>query len=156
MKKYFLEFKNRSLLTFFFIIFNFFIFYFYKEFLLFSIVKITLNNSKNNYLGFDFNYYLIFTDVTEIFYVYFNIIFFYNFQFLFYFIILHLGFFFSPALFKKENFFFFNFIKLSFSWFVISFFFSYFYVIPATWNFFLGFQGHLTNQYLNNFSDKKK
>jgi sec-independent protein translocase protein TatC len=136
MIKYILEIKNRLFflfLTYFSVIL---ITYFYKEILLFLIIKPNyfLNNNKVNLC------YFIFTAVTEIFSVYVQLIFFISFQFFLIFLLYHIFIFFSFALFKKEYRFFKTVLKTIFFIWILSSFISHYLIIPLTWNFFLSFR----------------
>lgn len=150
MQKYFFELKNRLFLQLFFFFFNVFFFFFYKEFLLFLIVKITYSNIVV-YSTLNFNYYFIFTNVTEIFLAYYDIIFYCNWFIFCYYLLIQNFFFLGPAFFKLEYQKIFFLLKVSFFFFFFSCFISYFYVIPTTWDFFLSFQKALVQNYQNNF-----
>ncbi len=105
--------------------------YWYKKALLFLITQMHLN---------DENLYFIFTNVTELFSVYFRLIFFFSIQIISWYIFYHLFSFLSTAFHSHE----FKFI--SFLWgsgsffFVLSYVLSSYIVIPFGWNFFLSFQ----------------
>lgn len=141
MKKYFIELKNR------FILFNFSMFslmlvsYYYKEIILFLIIKPSLNINNN----FDL-YYFIFTDVTEIFSVYLIAIIFVVIQISTFFLLYQMYSFLSFALYKKE----FIFLKQLLKFFFIAWFFAFitasFFVIPISWDFFLNFQSLLSSK----------
>jgi sec-independent protein translocase protein TatC len=142
MKKYLLEIKNRVILLAVSYCSVFLTSYFYKNTLLFLIIK-PANISTNNNFNF---FYLIFTDVTEILYVYFNLIFFVSFQMLTLMSFYHFFLFISPALYKTE----FKYSKLVFISIsfvgLISFIVAHFAIIPLTWDFFFSFQDLLTNK----------
>jgi len=137
MTKYFIEIKNRLILLFFTCFFSCFICYCYKETLLFLVIQ---PNSVINKSQFYTLFYFIFTDVTEVFYVYIKLIVFLNIQFFLIYLIYHTTIFFTPAFFKHEYkvIYFINLLSLT-VW-IISIFFSNFVIIPMTWNFFLNFQ----------------
>ena len=105
--------------------------YGYKEVLLFLMTHMHLK---------DENLYFIFTDVTELFSVYFNIVLFISLQILTWYSFYHLFTFLSPAFYRKE-------LKLTrgvfvsatFFWFLATVLSSY-VLIPFGWNFFLSFQ----------------
>ena len=131
MLKYFLEIRNKFVLlsiTFFSILL---ICYWYKEVLLFLVTQMHLN---------DESLYFIFTDVTELFSVYFKLVFFFSVQITLWYFFYHLFFFLSIALYSYE----FKFI--SFLWksgtffYVLSSLLSSYIIIPFGWNFFLSFQ----------------
>lgn len=149
MQKYILEIKNRVLL----ILISYFstisISYYYKDILLFFLLKqrnisIFTDNTNTNGL-----FYFIFTDVTEIFYVYLKLIIIISFQIIIIKLFYHFFLFFSPALYKNE----FNYFKLliksiSFVGF-ISLVISNYLIIPLSWYFFLSFKDELINNSFN-------
>jgi Sec-independent protein secretion pathway component TatC len=145
MIKYLIEFKNRLFFLILLYLSTSVILYFYKEILLFLLVqsKWKITNDKSSL------YYFIFTDVTEIFSVYIQLILFITFQLLVLFIIYHSFIFFIPALFKKE----YNSLKvivrvIFFTWF-LSVLISNYYIIPFSWDFFLSFQNFITDKSFN-------
>lgn len=146
MLKYFLEIKNRMFLLFITWVSAIFICYLYKEILLFLIVQ--SNTSANSPYNLTFLYF-IFTNVTEIFYVYLQLIFFLSFQIFIFYSIYHLFLFFSPAFFQVEYFFAVFVLKIiSVAW-LISMALSNCVLIPLTWDFFLSFQELTTNYAFN-------
>jgi sec-independent protein translocase protein TatC len=146
MRKYIIELKNRGLLLFLTYLSTIIVSYYYKNVLLFLILKPNNILQFNN--KFDF-FYFIFTDVTEIFSVYFNLIFFLSSQIILLMLLYHLFLFFSPAFYKNEFKYFKLIIKsvtfLSF----VSLLVASFIVIPLSWDFFLSFQDLLTNKSFN-------
>lgn len=145
MIKYLIEFKNR----FFFLVLLYLstsvILYLYKEILLFLLVqpKWKVTNDKFSLV------YFIFTDVTEIFSVYIQLILFITFQLLVLFIIYHFYIFFIPALFKKEYLYLKVVIKVIFFTWFFSLLVSNYYIIPFSWDFFLSFQNFITDKSFN-------
>jgi sec-independent protein translocase protein TatC len=140
MQKYLLEIKNRVLLLAVSYLSVIFISYCYKEILLFTILKPNNLFHKSNF------FYFIFTDVTEIFYVYFKLILFLSVQIILLMIFYHFFLFIGPALYKNEfkNF---KFVLVSMIFVnLISFMVSYFIIIPFSWDFFLSFQNLLINK----------
>jgi sec-independent protein translocase protein TatC len=141
MKKYLIEIKNRVLLLLLSYFSVFFTSYYYKDILLFTIIK-----PKNTFINKYNFFYFIFTDVTEIFYVYFKLIFFLSFQIIILMIFYHFFLFICPALYKNEFknfkviFISVNFVSL------ISIIIAYFVIIPFSWDFFLSFQDLLKNK----------
>jgi sec-independent protein translocase protein TatC len=133
MIKYLFEIKNRVLLLILLWIFVGLVCYYYKEVLLFSFIKsfICLNSDL---------FYFIFTNVTEIFFVYFNIITFISFQIACWYLIYHIFVFLSPALFRNEHQYLDFFFKLLTFFFFISFVLSNYVLIPLTWHYFLSFK----------------
>lgn len=133
--QYYLEIKNRLILLFFTWIFSLTICYINKEALLFILINST-NSSEMCYV----KPYFIFTNVTEVFQVYLELIIFLSNQIVLIMIGYHIIMFLSLGLYKFE------FIKLKFSYkvFLISWFFSilllYKFIIPFSWSFFLSFQ----------------
>ena len=145
MIKYLIEFKNRL----FFLVLLYFstsiVLYLYKEILLFLLVqsKWEITNDKSSV------YYFIFTDVTEIFSVYVQLILFITFQLLVLFSIYHSFIFFIPALFKKEYEYFKVIIMVIFFTWFFSVLISNYYIIPFSWDFFLSFQNFITDKSFN-------
>jgi sec-independent protein translocase protein TatC len=138
MRKYFFEIKNRVCLI--LLLFGSLLitFYMYKELLLFFIISTTqiYNKGSSEY----FYYYFIFTEVTEIFYAYLKLIFFLSFQFVCLYAVYQVFLFFSSAFFEIEYFYIKRIVVFSaIAWFFSSVF-VYYYIIPVTWDFFLGFQ----------------
>jgi sec-independent protein translocase protein TatC len=133
MIKYFFEIKNRLSLLFLLWFFVGIVCYFYKEVLLFFLIK--------SYICLDSDlFYFIFTDVTEIFSVYFTIISFISFKVVFWYFIFHTIVFLSPALFRNEHRYLDFFFKLFTFFFFFTFFLSNYILIPLTWHFFLSFK----------------
>jgi len=135
MTKYLFEIKNRLFLILLLWLFIVIVCYCYKEVLLFFLIKSYICVSVNSEI-----FYFIFTNVTEIFSIYFNIGNFISAQIAYWYVIYNIFIFLSPALFKKEykyiNFFFRLFSFFSF----FSFFLSNYIIIPLTWHFFLSFK----------------
>jgi sec-independent protein translocase protein TatC len=133
--KYYLELKNR----FFLLIFTWFsvltICYLYKEIILFVLV-----NSSNYFNSLAAKPYFIFTSVSEIFYVYLELVFFVANQ------TVLLMFFYHALMFLSLGLYQFEFVKLQFAFrffflaWVTSVFLLYKFVIPYSWAFFLSFQ----------------
>jgi len=141
MIKYFLEIKNRILLLFLTWLASLFICYLHKETLLFLITqpnKIITNNG----------FYFIFTNVTEIFSVYIQLITFVGFQLLFFYLIYHLFSFLSLAMFKTEFYYFKTLLKFSVVSWICSIIFNNFVLVPITWNFFLSFQEIISTKFI--------
>jgi Sec-independent protein secretion pathway component TatC len=131
--KYYLEIKNRFFLlstTWGFIAI---MCYSYKEALLFMLI----NSTQNLLLA---SSYFIFTDVSEIFYVYMQLTFFISNQITVLMFFYHLLIFLALGLYKFE----FNKLKLTFKIFMITWLSSiillYKFLIPFSWSFFLNFQ----------------
>ena len=128
------ELKARFCLISFSFIFTFMLVYFYKEVILFLMIK-------PNYINFNSNnLYFIFTNAIEIFYVYLNLTLFCCFQILIVYSTYHLSLFFSPALVIKEfKFLYSTVLYLVILW-VILLNILNFFIIPTSWGFFLSFQ----------------
>lgn len=153
MVKYLLEFRNRLLLLFLSCSYTITMSYLYKEILLFFIIQ--PNSSYNNSENMLFSPYFIFTEVTEIFYVYMQLLVFISFQIFLFFCLYHIFIFFSFALFKKEYQLFKTIFKLvSAVWFLAAVI-SHYIIIPLTWSFFLSFQDSLTTDSFNIYFESK-
>lgn len=136
MINYFFEIKNRLFLLLITYSSTVLILYCYKEILLFLLIFPCHSYKYKKYETF----YFIFTDVTEVFSVYINLIIFMSFQILLIFFSYHTFVFVNSALFKYE----YKYFKLIFKsivtvW-LISFCFSHCLIIPLTQFFFLSFQ----------------
>jgi Sec-independent protein secretion pathway component TatC len=133
--KYYLEIKNRLILLLFTWSFSLSVCYIYKETLLFTLI-----NSSDSFNALNGKPYFIFTNVTEIFYVYLELSLFISNQ------IAILALFYQLLMFLSLGLYQFEFLKLkaSFQIFIVSWFVStillYKYVIPFSWDFFLSFQ----------------
>jgi Sec-independent protein secretion pathway component TatC len=146
MIKYLLEIKNRIFLLILTIITTFLISYVYKEILLFLITQPDRLINKNASYSI---FYFIFTDVTEILFIYIKLIIFLNLQVFILFIIYHCFVFFSPAMFKSEYEFLRIFLKVSLTIWVFSVLISNFFLVPITWNFFFSFQELISSKLVN-------
>ena len=136
MTKFFVEIRNRLILIFITCLNIFFVIYYYKSYLL-SLILLT-----NNVFSMEILDYFIFTSITEIFLVYFQLAFFFT-THIFYFIILyHLISFLSYGLYKIE----YNYLKFIFfvSMFLefVSILFCNIILIPVLLNFFLSFKNY--------------
>lgn len=97
----------------------------------------------------------IFTNVTEIFSVYVFIVFFFANQVLILFFLYHLALFILPSLTVFEFNVFVYFYKLSYLFFVVSFFVFFLFLFPLSWDFFLSFQSfHLVKSFSMDFEAK--
>lgn len=131
MLKYLLELRNKFIL----LIITFFstliTCYYYKDVLLFLMTQMHLD---------DKNLYFIFTNVTELFSIYLQIVLFFTVQVTIWYFLYHLIFFLSTALYIYEfKFISFVFVSGTFFWFLSALLSSY-VIIPFSWNFFLSFQ----------------
>lgn len=131
---YYLELKNRLLLLLLTWISISIVCYLYKELLVFIIVDTT------NYIGFlKTNPYFIFSNVTDLFYVYVHLIFFISNQICFFVFVYHLLIFLSPGLYLFEYKSFIFILKVScFCW-IFSVFVLHYILLPFSWTFFLSF-----------------
>lgn len=149
--RYYEEIKNRFILVFFSWILSASTCYFYKENLLFIITSLF-----NDYVKWDYTPHFIFTNITEIFYVYIDTILFVTNQIIIIIIIYHILMFIALGLYKIEL----IKLKLAFQTFLISYFFSlillYKIVIPFSLTFFLSFQSNLSlSQLINLFFEAR-
>lgn len=132
---YFLEIKNRVLLSITSWLLLMVTCYFYKETLLFTIIDFSENSTTSALQS-----HFIFTNVTEIFYVYLNLTLFVSNQLVLLVIIYHITMFFSTGLYKFE------FAKLSLTvqvfliFWIASLLLLSKVIIPISWSFFLSFQ----------------
>ena len=133
--KYYLEIKNRfSLLTSTWL-FSSLVCYLYKETLLFLLI-----DSSNYFQTLDKKPYFIFTDISEIFYVYIHLTFFVSNQIVIIMLFYHTLLFLSSGLYQTE----YKKLQLTFKIFVFSWLSSIIllnkFIIPFSWSFFLSFQ----------------
>ena len=136
IRNYYVEIKNRFLLSGLAWVSVILVSYIFKEVLLFSITK-----QNNNFLFYNEEiFYFIFTEVTEIFYAYIIIIFFFGTQTFFLYFFYHILIFVSLGLYKYE----YKYLIFIFKTSVFIFFFSVIIfnkvLFPFSWSFFLSFQ----------------
>ena len=133
MKTYLLEIRNRLILTFLTWLSIVMVSYLYKETLLFLLLQPNklLESSKDPY-----SFYFIFTNVTELFSVYIQLIIFLSTQIVFIYLLYHCFSFLSLAFFNWEYRLFLSFLKLSLSVWCFSIILTNYILIPLTWNFF--------------------
>lgn len=138
--KYYREIKNRVLLIFFTWLCCSSICYYYKEILLFILV-----NSSGSSLELNNQPYFIFTNVTEVFYVYFELIVFISNQITMTIIAYQILMFLALGLYQFE----FLTLKVAFQTFILAWLFSscllFNVIVPFSWNFFLSFQENIGN-----------
>lgn len=139
--KYYLEIKHRFFLILINWLFTTWICYIYKDSLLFFLI-----NSNYKLINTHKQSYFIFTDISEVFYVNLNIIFFISNQISLILILYHLLNFLSLGLYKTELIKFKILFKFFFVTWLISTFICYHIIIPVSWNFFLSFQHNGTFQ----------
>jgi sec-independent protein translocase protein TatC len=130
---YYLEIKNRLFLSFLTWVFAGITCYFYKEILLFLFVNSSMKIT-------NIHTYFIFTNVTEIFSVYLQLVFFISNQILLINVCYHLLMFLSPGLYKLE----YSNLKFLFNITIFSWITSVILLnkllLPLSWNFFISFQ----------------
>lgn len=150
MTKYFIEIQNRLILlyiTWFSIVL---ISYFYKETILFLVIKPSLNVNDS----FE-TFYFIFTNALEVLSVYLKLIKFLSFQIFFIYFIYHIYIFLSPALFCSEYFYLrFN-VQFVFCFLLLSIVLFTYILIPFIWNFFLSFQNLIIDKSFNLYFEAK-
>ncbi len=138
--KYYKEIKNRVVLILFAWLFCLNTCYHYKETILFILV-----DSNNSFLELNNKPYFIFTNVTEIFYVYLELLLFVSNQIAIITLLYQTLMFLSLGLYQFE----FVKLKLTFQIFIISWMLSsillFKLIVPFSWNFFLSFQENSTN-----------
>jgi len=146
---YFLEIRNRFLLIGYGWIFTAFISYYYKETLLFLLIK------PNFCLINPIPIYFIFTSITEIFSTYLKLIYFLSNQICLICFLYHVFLFLSPGLYYSE----YKLLKKVFFISLLFFFISIFIlnttILPACWNFFLSFQNTIVNNSVNLYFEAK-
>lgn len=146
MKTYLLEIKNRLILTFLTWLSIITVSYLYKETLLFLILQQNrLFESGNN----PHSFYFIFTNVTEIFSVYIQLIIFLSTQIVSIYFIYHCFNFLSLALFKWEYSIVAFFFKVSFFIWCLSVILTNYALIPLTWDFFFSFQKLASDKFIS-------
>lgn len=136
MLYYFLEFRNRLFYILISFLFFFFIGFFYKESLLYFLVKINLFQNKT------FFPYFIYTHLTEVFNTYILL----SFTFAAYLcvplILVHLFYFITPGLYLFEFVLFKKFVLISlFVWFLNNLL-TYYFLVPLIWNYFCYFDSN--------------
>jgi sec-independent protein translocase protein TatC len=150
-KKYSIEIRNRFFLIFFAWLICLTTCYYCKEIILFTIVK-----ANNSFLELNAKPYFIVTNVTEVFYAYFELGLFISNQIAIFTLIHQLFMFLSLGLYQFE----FTKLKLLFKLFTLSWLFSFIllikFIIPFSWKFFLSFQdGSTTAQTVSFFLEVK-
>ena len=141
---HFRELRNRLIFCFIFLISIFIISFFYSE-------KITniLTFPLYDAVGEKENKRMIFTGLPEVFVSYLKISLFSSFLVSFPFFIIQMSLFISPALYKKEkNFFIPLFYSIPFL-FYVGVLFSYFFLIPVIWDFFVSFENLKSSNYFS-------
>jgi sec-independent protein translocase protein TatC len=120
--------------------------YLYKETLLFLILR------PNRLLESEvdpYSFYFIFTNVTEIFSVYLQLIVFLSTQVVFIYFLYHCFSFLSLALFSWEYYLYTLFLKLSLTVWCLSVILTNYVLIPLTWDFFFSFQKLASDQFMS-------
>lgn len=131
MLKYLIEIRNKFILLTLTLFSTVLICFYYKHVLLFLVTQMHLKSE---------NLYFIFTDVTELFSVYFRLVFFISIQIVVWYCFYHLFSFIATALYFQEfKILTFLLISSTFFW-VLTGFLSSYILVPFGWNFFLSFQ----------------
>ena len=135
--KYYIEIKNRGILTIICWCITTMICYFYKEILL--LLFLETNDTYLTLTGEEESYF-IFTNISEIFFVYVSLMFFISNQITLVIFIYHTILFFSTGLYKNEYYtLLYLFKTFLLTWLITLLFFNYF-ILPTSINFFLSFQ----------------
>ena len=146
MTKYLIEIRNRIFLIVICSLSAVLVSYSYKEVLLYIMVEpCTINKNQNNYNI----YYFIFTNITDLFLVYLKLITFVTLQLLIPSTVLQVFSFLTPALYYREYRTYFNFIKLSFLFWFVSWILLSYFIIPITWIFFSNFQNLVSSKFMD-------
>lgn len=143
--KYLLEIRNRLILIFLTWLFLVAVSYFYKETLLFLVLHL---NKLAEATSESHSFYFIFTNVTEIFSVYVQLILFLSVQVVLIVFLYHCFNFLSLAMFDWEYNLVVTFLKLSFSVWCFSVISINCFLVPLTWSFFFSFQKLATDRYI--------
>jgi sec-independent protein translocase protein TatC len=143
--KYFLEIRNRSLLLLYGWVFTAIISYFYKETLLFLLIK-----PINSIL-----IYFIFTSITEILATYLKLIYFLSNQIFLICFAYHILIFLAPGLYYLEYRMLTKVVFLSLFFFFFSVFILNTIILPTCWHFFLSFQKTIANNTVNLYFEAK-
>jgi sec-independent protein translocase protein TatC len=146
---YLLEIRNRLLLVVFGWFFTAFISYFYKETLLFLLIK------PNFFLTNPIPIYFIFTSITEIFSTYLKLVYFLSNQICIICFLYHILLFLSPGLYYSEYKLLKRVFSISLLFFSLSIFILNTAILPACWNFFLSFQNTVINNSVNLYFEAK-
>lgn len=149
MRTYVLEIQNRLLLIFVMIIILVLVSYFYKEVLLFGVIK-----PYNVITQLEFDYF-IFTNVTDLFLIYLKLIYFVVTQLTQIIIMYQCFIFLSPTLFRHEYYFLLNFIKFFVTLWVLGLLLTSYVFIPYSWHFFLNFQSVVSNKFISLYFEPK-
>lgn len=149
LHKYYLEIKNRFFLVLLSWSFTLIVCSAYKEALLFLVIKST--SSVINFSENSIQLYFIFTDVKELFYVYFKLIFVIANQLCMVLLFYQIFMFFYLGLYIKEYKKLKIVLKFSLIFFVVAILMSYIFIIPLSWNFFLSFQYKVKNTIWSHF-----
>lgn len=150
-QKYYKEIKNRLILILCTWIFCLSTCYYYKEPILFAVI-----NSSGLFLNSNEKPYFIFTNITEVFYVYLELVLFISNQMLTIMLIYQILMFLSFGLYQFEL----KKVKLLFQVFLLAWIVSscllFNFIVPFTWKFFLSFQGNtIDNQLVSFFFEAK-
>lgn len=147
--KYYIELKNRFFLLITAWVVTIIVCYFYKEVLLFLLIK--ANTEVYNLKSF----YFISTGLMDIFQVYLKLSYFLSNQFLIFIIFYHVLLFMAPALFSYEYKMFKTFVLNFCLYFFLNLFILNYFLIPKIWNFFFSFQNDYLISNVNIFFEAK-
>ena len=137
--RYYLEAKNRFFLIFLTWFSVSIVCYYYNKILIFFLID------QINYIGLsESNPYFIFSDVTDVFYVTFNLVFFISNQICFLLFVYHILLFFSSGLYRFEYKKLITFLRISFVFGICSIFVLNHVLLPFSWNFFFKFQEQMS------------
>jgi sec-independent protein translocase protein TatC len=136
MLYYFLEFRNRLFYILISCLLFFVIAFFYKEALLYFLVKINLFQNKTLFP------YFIYTHLTEVFNTYILLSFISALYLSFPIILIHLFYFISPGLYTFEFILFKKFILISFFVWILNNLLTYYFLVPLIWNYFCYFDSN--------------
>lgn len=149
MKKYLLEVKNRFLLILIGILSALCVSYYCKNVLLFCLIK-----PHNVKTSLSFNYF-IFTNVTDLVFIYLKLIYFFISQITLLMFIYHLFAFLNTTFSKQEYYFTIYFLKFFLVIWVSGIFLSKYIFIPYSWEFFLSFQKIISDDYISLYFEPK-
>lgn len=150
---YFIEIKNRTVILTVSSVFTLFVAYVYKRELLFLTVM-QLNHNDFNYRELSL-FYVIFTDVREVFLVYFHLVSMIGFQVFFVSAAYHFFIFLVPALSNNEYTLLKTILQTTFLLAVVASITAILIIIPLTWDFFIGFQDKLLRKPFNIYFEAK-
>jgi sec-independent protein translocase protein TatC len=149
MLYYFFEFRNRLSYLLISCLFFFVISFFYKEALLYFLVKINIFQSKTNFS------YFIYTHLTEVFSTYLLLSFITSLYLSFPIFIIHLFYFIRPGLYPFEYKLFKKFILICICVWFLNNILTYYFFVPFIWNYFCYFDSNILQGPLNLYFEAK-